>query len=237
MKIVLDDVKVKYGEKYVLKGIGLSFSPKLNFVLGLNGSGKTTLLRCLSNSIPFEGSIWLDDTSLSDIPPAEFAKTIAIVHQKWSPPFRISIKDFVLMGRFPYLGWMGSYSQQDLDCVQQEMHRLKIDHLQTRSIDEVSGGELQRIFLCRALVQECPILLLDEPAQSLDPPSKQELYHLLVELAERGKTIICTTHDIAIIPYDASHCVGIREGKLVLNEPIQQALSPHQMQTIFAKAG
>ena len=234
MKIVLEDVKVRYGEKFVLKGINLSISSRLNFVLGLNGSGKTTLLRCLSKSIPFEGTILLDGTSLSDIPPTEFAKTIAIVHQKWSPPFQISIKDFVLMGRFPYLNWMGSYSKEDLECVHQEMHRLKINHLQTRSIDQVSGGELQRVFLCRALVQECPILLLDEPAQSLDPPSKKELYQLLVALAERGKTIICTTHDIAIIPYVGSHCLGIREGELVLNEPLQ-TLSPQNAQTIYAK--
>lgn len=236
MKIVLEDVKVKYGEKHILKGITLSFPARLNFVLGLNGSGKTTLLRCLSKSIPFQGSISLNGTSLPDILPAEFAKTVAIVHQKWSPPFKISIKDFILMGRFPYLSWMGSYSKNDLACVQQEMLRLKIEHLQTRSIDQVSGGELQRVFLCRALVQECPVLLLDEPAQSLDPPSKKELYQLLVELTERGKTIICTSHDIAVIPYTASHCLGIREGEVVLNESLE-ALSPQQMQAIYGNMG
>ena len=234
MNILLDDVSVYLGGKKILKNINFSLPPGLNFVLGLNGSGKTTLLRCLSKSVPFTGEVLIGEKSLREIPPDLFSKTVSIVHQKWFPPFRISLKDFVLMGRFPYLNWLGSYSKKDLESVDEEMCRMKIDHLKSRFIDQVSGGELQRVFICRALVQQCPVILLDEPAQSLDPPGKREIYQLLVELADQGKTLICTTHDIDVLPLAHSYCIGIREGEVVLNEKVLQ-LSPEVLTQIYAK--
>ena len=232
MTITLKEVNVSLGEKPVLKHINFSFDKGLNFILGLNGSGKTTLLHCLSKGVSYEGYISVDGTPLKEMSPKDFARIISIVHQKWSIPFRISVMDFVLMGRFPYLNWLGNYSKHDRELVYKELERLHILHLKDRFIDQLSGGELQRVFLCRAMAQNCPIMLLDEPAQSLDPPGKKELYLLLRELAGQDKTIICTTHDIEILPLEGSHVIGIREGELVFKGNVE-ALSPEIQAKIY----
>ena len=221
MTITLKDVNVSLGEKQVLKHVSFSFDKGLNFILGLNGSGKTTLLHCLSKGVTYGGNISIDGVPLEEMSPKQFARLVSIVHQKWSIPFRISVMDFVLMGRFPYLNWLGNYSKQDKELVLEELKRLHIFHLKERFIDQLSGGELQRVFLCRAMAQNCPIMLLDEPAQSLDPPGKKELYFLLRDLARQDKTIICTTHDIEILPLEGSHVIGIREGELVFKGKVE----------------
>ncbi|MEM6628049.1 MAG: ABC transporter ATP-binding protein [Bacteroidota bacterium] len=232
MTITLKDVSVSLGEELVLESIGLSIDQGLSFILGLNGSGKTTLLNCLSKSVPYKGDISILGTSIQKMSPKEFARTVSIVHQKWSIPFRISVFDFVLMGRFPYLNWLGSYSKLDRGLVLRNLEQLQIEHLKNRFIDQVSGGELQRVFLCRALAQDSPIMLLDEPAQSLDPPGKKDLYLLLKKLAQKGKTIICTTHDIETLPLMGSQVIGIRGGKVVFKGKVD-SLSPEVQFQIY----
>ena len=215
MTIRLEDVQVALGENEVLRGVSLTFKKGLNFVLGLNGSGKTTLIRCLGKSVAYQGNIWIDQLNLSNLTQQEFAQTISVVHQNWTLPFRITVQDFVLMGRFPYLNWLGSYTEEDWELVFQQMKLLQIEHLKDRFLDQISGGERQRVFLSRSMAQNCPIMLLDEPAQSLDPPAKIELYALLTELAKTEKTVICSSHDIWELPLNDSYLIGIKDGKLV----------------------
>jgi len=157
LNITLENVQVVLGDNEILRGVSLAFQKGLNFVLGLNGSGKTTLIRCLGKSVPYQGNIWIDGRNLSSLSHQEFARTISIVHQNWSLPFRITVQDFVLMGRFPYLNWLGAYTEADRKIALQQMELLQIAHLKDRYLDQVSGGERQRVFLSRSMVQDCPI--------------------------------------------------------------------------------
>ncbi len=215
--IHLDQVSVSLNSQRILQEVSLAFTPGLNFLIGLNGSGKTTLLKCIYRDVPYLGNISLTSLDIQTFSPKEFARHIAIVHQTWNIPFRFNVFDFVMMGRFPYLSWWGGYQKEDYQQVRKELQRLKVDHLAQRALNEVSGGELQRILLARALSQETPILLLDEPAQSLDPKGRLMLYQLLAMLATQQKTIICTSHDIDLIQIPDAHIWAIKEGKLLFH--------------------
>ena len=191
----LHQLSVNLGKRNVLRGVSLSLSGGLVFLTGLNGSGKTTLLRAISGEIPYQGQISLDGQPLEAMGARERARHLAMVHQRPNMPFQLKAFDFVLMGRFPYLGLLGNYTREDRDIAMREMERMGVADFAERRLDEVSGGELQKVLIARALTQDAPWLLLDEPAQQLDPKNRVMLYGLLRELEAGGKRILCTPHD------------------------------------------
>jgi len=213
--ICLEDVSVDLGESPILHGLTFQFKSGLNFLIGLNGSGKTTLLKCITRDVAYHGKITLGKQNLKTLSPKAFARNIAIVHQTWNIPFRYKVIDFVMMGRFPFLAWWGGYQKSDYENVHNELQRMGVDHLAQRTLDEVSGGELQRVLLARALSQKTPLLLLDEPAQSLDPKGRVAIYRLLRKLASDDKTIICTSHDIDLLQVPDAYIWAIKDGKLI----------------------
>lgn len=186
--------------------------------MGQNGSGKTTLLRAISGELPCGGEILLGDENLSGIKPRERAKRIAMVHQRPNMPFQLTVFEFVLMGRFPYLGFLGAYTAADRRIAEREMERLGLESFRKRRLDEISGGELQKVLIAKALTQDAPWLLLDEPAQQLDPKNRGILYGLLRELAAGGKRILCTSHDREAIAGGDARVIGLREGKVILDQ-------------------
>lgn len=169
----------------------------------------------MMGSLPFKGQIDIGGTPLNKLSFRERAQLIGVVYQDWIPTFRVRVFDFVLMGRYPYTGWWGQYSRKDHEVTRSWLETQGIDHLAQRYLDEVSGGERQKIFLTRALCQDTPFLLLDEPGQSLDPKSKSELYDQLAALAAGDKCIICATHDWEAIANPQAQVWGMHEGKLV----------------------
>ena len=218
MEIDLKQISVVYDRQPVIDSLSLKFTHELTYLTGLNGSGKTTLLHCLSGLIDFKGEVLINNSSLSSISRKKRAALFAFVLQKTSIPYQIKIYDLILSGRFPHLNWLGTYQEEDFNIVDLYLQKLEIGHLKYRRIDQVSGGELQKAFIARALVQDTPIILLDEPAQSLDPKNKAYIYHLLRELADSGKTIICSTHDLDPLIYPEVRVVGLKAGKVVFDE-------------------
>lgn len=206
------------GKRNILRDVSLSVSEPLVFLLGLNGSGKTTLLRAISGELPYEGSIKLGQEEIQSIAPKLRAGKIAVVHQRLNLPFQLTLSDFVLMGRFAQLGTWGNYTKGDRERALQEMTRLGIADLADRHLDEVSGGELQKALLARALCQDADWLLLDEPGQQLDPRNRAMLYHLLSELAAEGCRIFCSTHDREAVEQGGGRILGMRDGQIVLDE-------------------
>lgn len=215
--LALTNINVKLGSRNILQGVSATFLPGLHYIVGLNGSGKSTLLRCMAGLIPYSGLIELDGKELRQFSPRSLSKQIAVVHQLNQLAFRVQVFAFVLMGRYPYLSWLGAYHQEDREIAQAQLERLGIGALAARHLDEISGGELQKVFIARALCQDTPFLLLDEPAQSLDPLNKRQLYHLLETLASQGHTVICSTHDLEPVANPHASVWGIRQGQLVLH--------------------
>lgn len=218
MSIKLHQVSVQPGKRSILKNVSLSFFHPLTYILGLNGSGKTTLLRTITGEIVYQGRVSVDDEDSSLLDPRKRALKMAVVRQRINLPFQLKVLDFVMMGRYAQLAWWGSYSKLDRKRVEEELERMSIQNLKSRNLDEISGGELQKVLLARALVQDSPWLLLDEPGQQLDPKKRKELYQLLVELSQEGKKIICSTHDREAVEQGASRVIGLKDGEVIYDE-------------------
>jgi iron complex transport system ATP-binding protein len=193
-------------------------SEGLTFLAGKNGSGKSTLLACLLQTIPFSGEIELGNQSTRPLSRKEIARLVAFVPQQLRVPDYVRVREFVLTGRYPYLDRWGNYAKTDHEQVEAALDRMKVLPLADRLSSKLSGGELQRVILARALAQAAPLWLLDEPAHSLDPPGKEELYDLLWELAAEGKTLLCATHDLAPMADPRANIWGLGGGKLVLQQ-------------------
>ena len=215
MDIILRELKVKYEQRNVLDDISLSFTDSLNFLIGPNGSGKTSLFRSILQEVPYSGRVLFGKHDISTLKATERARHLAIVYQRLHVPDHLKVSEFVLMGRFPYLSWLGGYSVKDHQIVARSLDRLEISSLAERTVKSLSGGEQQRVFIARALSQDTPWLLLDEPAQTLDPAAKRFLYHLLKDLSEEGKKILCVSHDIGEISMLGGRTIGLKEGKVV----------------------
>ncbi|MCB9233264.1 MAG: ABC transporter ATP-binding protein [Bacteroidia bacterium] len=215
----LTQVQVDYGKRNILRDISLSFSPGLHYLIGLNGSGKTTLFRSVCGIVPYRGSICLENQEISTMQPRQRARSLALVHQLLQVPFSVNVADFVLMGRFPYLGWMGNYTEKDHQTADTYMEQLGIAGFRDRTLDQLSGGERQKVMIARSLCQEAPVLLLDEPAQSLDPLNRDAIYQLISDLAASGKCVLCTTHDESPLLDRSARIIGVRKGEVVYDQP------------------
>ncbi|MFK7923373.1 MAG: ABC transporter ATP-binding protein [Bacteroidia bacterium] len=216
MRIQLTHLSTHYQNRNVLRDVSVSFLPGLHYLIGANGSGKTTLLHILAGLQAYSGQVSIGDNELSKLDSKSLAQQLALVPQKLSLPFRIKVKDYILMGRFPYLNWLGEYKQEDHDKASAVMADLGLDGFAERDIQALSGGELQKVLLARGLCQETPILVLDEPAQSLDPWQQSWLYERLDELADR--TIICATHDVEALQNPKAQVTAIRSGELLFQK-------------------
>lgn len=164
-------------------------------ILGPNGVGKTTLLKCLNRILrPKQGQIYLDGTEIQSLSSLEIARRAGYVPQRVETG-RLTAFDAVLLGRRPHIGW--DITETDLRIVDATFTRLSMNHLRLSYIDEMSGGELQKIAIARALVQEPRILLLDEPTSSLDLKNQVEILTTIVSVVrEHGIAAIMTMHDL-----------------------------------------
>jgi iron complex transport system ATP-binding protein len=194
--IEIKDISFSYPDADILKGVGFSADRgEVVGLLGNNGAGKSTLVTCLNRiRKPKTGTLTIDGKNAFQMSRNELARTVSYVAQKneltHSPVF-----DCVLLGRKPYIKW--SVSQEDLDICTRIMERVGLLDYQMRYVDELSGGELQKVMLARALVAQPKLLLLDEPTSNLDPKNQYEMMALVRELArEQGITVITVIHDL-----------------------------------------
>jgi iron complex transport system ATP-binding protein len=228
-------VSFTYGLRPILTEVSFALPANgLMALVGPNGAGKSTLLRLaaglLSNS---EGSIAIAGRQVHSWQRRELARTVALVPQHLDIPFPFTIEQIVAQGRTPYQGWLGGVSQTDLAAVEQAMQLTGVTHLRTRTMNEISGGEQQRVKLAIALAQEPNLLLLDEPLQHLDIGRQAEFLHLLLGLHKRGLTIVAAMHDLAavrahfpltlLLSEDAGHLFGATE----------QVLEPERVSAAF----
>lgn len=194
--IEIKDISFSYPDADILKGVGFTAeSGEVVGLLGNNGAGKSTLVTCLNRiRTPKSGSLFIDGKNAFQMGRNELARTVSYVAQK-NELTHSTVFDCVLLGRKPYIKW--SVSQEDLDICQQIVDRVGLLDHQMRYMDELSGGELQKVMLARALVAQPKLLLLDEPTSNLDPKNQYEMMALVRELArEQGITVITVIHDL-----------------------------------------
>ena len=197
--IELRHLTIGYGEKAVLSDICQTLEAgRLVCLLGSNGVGKSTLLRTLAGFLqPLSGKVLLGDKDISTLPLSERSKAVSVVlTERVEVPY-MKVRDLVGMGRSPYTGFFGTLTKEDKQIVSEAIEMVGIAALAERTIDTLSDGERQKAMLAKALAQQTPVILLDEPTAFLDFHAKISTLKLMLRLAhETGKTILMSTHDV-----------------------------------------
>lgn len=198
--IELKDITIGYGAQALVMGANAVFPPAtLTALIGRNGSGKSTLLRAIAGiGKVMSGEVKVDGRSRFESA-MERAKSIAFVNTQRVKIANMRCRDLVGLGRAPYTDWAGRLGKRDKEIVATSLELVGMSEYADRTLDTMSDGECQRIMIARALAQDTPNILLDEPTSFLDLPNRYQLMELLGELAHnQGKTIILSTHELDI---------------------------------------
>lgn len=220
-------VSASYNGAPVVDDVSLSVTRGQWFCLvGPNGSGKTTLLRAVAGLIGFSGTIEILDSSHESLTKRDLAKRVAVVPQVPVIPPGMLVIDYVLMGRTPYLSFLGAETNEDLEIVGDVLDRMDLSDLAYRPLDKLSGGELQRAVLARALAQAAPILLLDEPTTGLDVGRQMQVLELIDEIrSHRPLTILSAMHDLTLAAQFADELMLVRGGRSIALGPPSTVLT------------
>jgi len=194
-------------------------------LLGPNGAGKSTLMRVLSGCLDADaGEVRLGGSRLGDLPRKVVARTLAYVPQLRPPLLPLTVREIVAMGRLSHAGLFHPLSPADRDRIDAALERLDVRALQERDATTLSGGELQRVFLARAVAQEASLLLLDEPLSGLDVRHQLELLQLFDELVAEGRTIVWSVHDLRLCAEQGGQAWLLDQGRLTADGPIEEVL-------------
>lgn len=219
--IELRDVDLAYGARKVLDQISFQ-TGKGEFlgIIGQNGSGKTTLLKAISRIVALsDGAILLDDRALETLSSRELSRCIAVVPQAAESGFDFSVRDVVMMGRYPHIGRFGSEKDKDRDICRNAMETTGITRLADRSVRAISGGELQRVIIARALAQEPRLLLLDEPTAHLDLGQQIGILQTMKDLS-REIAVIGVFHDLNYAAHFCDRLILLYDHRiLAMGEP------------------
>lgn len=211
----IEELYAGYGEKEVLKGIELKFSRgKVYAILGPNGSGKSTLLRAMVKIIKYKkGRILLDNQDIKNLSAKEIARKIAYLPQRSNSVPHSTVFDSILLGRKPHIFF--EPSKRDIEIVEKLIHEFSLMHHAFRKIDELSGGEAQKVLIARALAQEPEVLLLDEPVNHLDPKNQLEILWLLKKTTNDFKiATVVVLHDINLAIQFADYFIFMKNGEI-----------------------
>ena len=218
MNITLEQLSVGYkGFPPVVSNINVEIkSGELTCLIGSNGIGKSTLLKTLTGFLPkLSGRLLLDGRDINMLSQRERAKYISIVLTYKSDVQNLSVTEMVGMGRMPYTGFWGKLNTSDQTIVAEAIEMVGIEHLKNRMIQTLSDGERQKVMIAKALAQQTPVILLDEPTSFLDFPSKVEMLQLLHRLAkETNKVVFLSTHDLELALRIADRLVELNKNGL-----------------------
>lgn len=225
MNITLEQLSVGYkGFPPVVSNINVEIkSGELTCLIGSNGIGKSTLLKTLTGFLPkLSGRLLLNGRDINMLSQRERAKYISIVLTYKSDVQNLSVTEMVGMGRMPYTGFWGKLNTSDQTIVAEAIEMVGIEHLKNRMIQTLSDGERQKVMIAKALAQQTPVILLDEPTSFLDFPSKVEMLQLLHRLAkETNKVVFLSTHDLELALRIADRLVELNKNGLQV-VPAQQ---------------
>ena len=202
-------------------------------LLGPNGAGKTSLLRAIAGLLPCHGVVSLNDVPAATLGRRERARLLALVPQEPETPPWLTVGEYVLMGRTPHLGPLAREGAADREAASRALARLDLEALAERTLGTLSGGERQRVVVARALAQEAPIVLLDEPTAALDIGHQQHALELLDALrASEGLTLVAAMHDLTLAAQYADRVLLLDEGRVVAEgAPVdvltEEALAEH----------
>jgi iron complex transport system ATP-binding protein len=218
--LALDNLSIGYDGKAIVSGVTLSLAPgTMACLLGNNGTGKSTLLKTVAGFLkPVTGTVTYGGRPLERMSPKERATTVGVVLTGRAESQLLTVEDLVGLGLSPYTGFFGRLSAGDRQIVDACMEMIDIASLRRKRLSELSDGEYQKAIIAKALAQQTPVILMDEPTAYLDFRSKVELLELSSQLAHsEGKTVLVTTHDVNLALKIADTVLLMQEGRVLVN--------------------
>ena len=236
--ISLAGVRVTLGRAEILHGVDAAIEAgEWAALIGPNGAGKSTLLRAVAGLVPQTGESALTGRPAAARRRAERARLIAFVPQEPLIPPDMTVADYAILGRTPYLGYLASERAEDVDATVRALERLDLLALARRRLGTLSGGERQRAVLARALAQQAPLLLLDEPTAALDVGRQQQVLELVDDLRrEHGLTVLAAMHDLTLAGQFADTLLLLDGGRRVASGPPAEILVADLIATHFGAA-
>lgn len=239
ISIKIDNVSFSYDTQSVLKNVSLDIHKgEIVSLIGPNGAGKSTLIIIAMGLLtPQQGSIRVNNRLLREWPSRDFAQYCAFVPQNPYLPPAFTIWESVLLGRTPYLNFLGFARKNDKEIVRQACRWVEIDHLIHRKVSEISGGERQRVVLARALAQEPECLYLDEPTNSLDVHHQVTLLSFIRKLAEEKKvTVFIVLHDLNLASTFSDRLILLAGGQVVLDGTPGEVMGNKKILSVYRQS-
>ncbi|MBC7129696.1 ABC transporter ATP-binding protein [Candidatus Bathyarchaeota archaeon] len=233
IEINVKNVKVHYRSIKALDGVSLSVrAGEILSVIGPNGAGKSTLLKVINGVLkPLMGVVYLDDKPLNEIPRREVAQKTGVVPQRIHTSGMLSVYDFVMTGRRPFIDF--TPSKTDEEKVYEALKTVGAVDFAERTLDELSGGELQRVTIARALAGEPEVMLLDEPTSSLDLKYQLETLNLIRALRSKGLAIIMAIHDLTQAYRVSDKIILLNRGKVYAAGKPDDVLNPKTLFEVY----
>jgi iron complex transport system ATP-binding protein len=232
----IENVCVAYGRQRVLENISLTVGRgQVLALIGPNGAGKTTLLRAINGTLrPQSGRVMVNGQDIAHLSEVHRARLMSVVPQARQMPEAFTVWETVLLGRTPYLGWLGRPTPKDRAVVETALARTEIADLAHRRIGQLSGGEQQRVLLARALAQNTPLLLLDEPTTHLDLHHQADLLNLALELAHgHNLAVVMALHDLNHASLYADWVALLDQGRLQAWGRPAEVLTAERLSAIY----
>lgn len=231
-----ENLIVGYGKKRIVEGVNLSaFSGEIVSLIGPNGAGKSTILKTIAGQIsPIAGSINILGQDIKSMAASELAKSVAVLFTGESVRDVISCFEVVSMGRYPYTGFLGRLSKEDIDKTYEAMELTNISELKGSDFTKISDGQRQRVLLARALCQEPKILILDEPTTFLDVKYRLEFLGLLKKISkEKGFAVIMSLHELDMARQISDKIMCIKDTKVIKVGTSEEIFAPGFINYLF----
>lgn len=215
--ITMEHIAFQRGTNVIFNDLSLAI-PSGQFIglLGPNGTGKSTLLRCMSNMLPLaRGSVSLFQQPLANLSPRDIATYVTYMPQTTILQANFTVEHVVRMGRYPHKKRFSSWQAHDEEIVLDALRMTETLHLKDRLVPSLSGGERQLVYLAKAIAQQTPIILLDEPTSDLDVHHQLIVTNIIHTLVASGKTVIAALHDINYAVRECTQCLLLRNGRVV----------------------
>ncbi len=229
------DIAFSYSDRPLFEALSVEIGDgEFVGLVGPNGSGKTTFLNLLSRVLkPSSGGIFIDGSDVESFSARALARMVAVVPQESTFIFPFTVSEVVLMGRAPHLRTILE-REEDFEIAAEAMEMTGVDHLASRPVTNLSGGEKQGVMIARALAQRPSILLLDEPTAFLDIKHQVDIYDILTRLnRESGMTILAVSHDLNLASHYSERVLVFKEGRLKFDGPPQEAITAETVHDVY----
>ncbi len=237
--IKAENIYCGYTETNVLHGLSLEIGDgDLTVIIGPNGAGKSTLLYSIMGLLPLRsGRIEIDGIDITDLRRQDLARQMAFVPQEIQTQFDYPVREMILMGRYPWLSMLQSWSEEDRQVAFEVMRLLDLQELTERYFNHLSGGEKQRVLIARALVQQTKYIFLDETISQLDISHQIEIMQLLDDInREQGKGIVLVSHNLNLAANFASRLVFVQKGTVLGSGTPEEMITPQRLYELMGIA-